>query len=292
MHADHHYEIGSSHVACEDYALSGTKEGLTYAILSDGCSSSKDSDVGARILCHLAKSALLHLQRQKRLSDEHYTASHTAIVLREMIVMRAIEIRASLGLPPEAFDATLLVAWAIPMEDGEVAWGHLAFGDGMIVERYPDGACHTLRMSFDSGAPYYLSYAMSLDRTNAYIEQYGSAERVNAFFEVDADGMVVRHKDYRTTPCTDYSHFMSHDILLLEVPSQIVMFSDGIGTYEDGRRNEIADLEMVKEAMSYKNVAGEFVKRRMRAMARSMGELGFRHHDDLSCAAIHIGEGS
>jgi len=99
MHADHHYEIGSSHVACEDYAMSGTQEGLTYAILSDGCSASKDSDVGARILCHLAKSALMYLHRQGRLKDSHYIGEKFPSVFREIVTMKALEARASLGLP-------------------------------------------------------------------------------------------------------------------------------------------------------------------------------------------------
>jgi len=48
MIADHHFCIGKTHKVCEDYATSGiTEDGVTYAIASDGCSSSKDTDFGA-----------------------------------------------------------------------------------------------------------------------------------------------------------------------------------------------------------------------------------------------------
>lgn len=45
---DSHYTIGKSHKVCEDYALHTD----SMAALADGCSSTVDSDVGARLLCH------------------------------------------------------------------------------------------------------------------------------------------------------------------------------------------------------------------------------------------------
>ena len=55
MNADHYYTIGNSHSVCQDYAISGLVENGAYAILSDGCSSSPDVDVGARMLSLSAK---------------------------------------------------------------------------------------------------------------------------------------------------------------------------------------------------------------------------------------------
>ena len=57
INVDHYMTIGSSHQVCEDYIISGT-EPFPYIILSDGCSSSKDTDIGARILAQCAKNYL------------------------------------------------------------------------------------------------------------------------------------------------------------------------------------------------------------------------------------------
>lgn len=62
MEINAYYQIGKDHKVCEDYALCGT-EPFPYAILSDGCSSVNDSDIGSRILVSMAKKTFkdLHL---------------------------------------------------------------------------------------------------------------------------------------------------------------------------------------------------------------------------------------
>lgn len=292
MHADHHYEIGTSHAACEDYAMSGTRDGLSYAILADGCSSSKDSDVGARLLCHTAKNAMLYLHRQGRLKDEHYASEVFPSVLREMVVMKALEIRASLGLAHEAFDATLLAAFCSEGHRGDPAWGYIGFGDGVAVLRYPDGGSRVFRAEYESGAPYYLSYGMSKERDEAY-RQTCHESRVNTVTDFNPDGGRRLLRTDKWEPFTDYTFFMSHDIAI-DSPSQIVLFSDGVASYEHfdeaGGRTHRECIDIVEEAMLYKSVSGEFVKRRMRAMAKSMRTRGYEHYDDVSCAAVHIGD--
>lgn len=48
MNFDSFYMQGSTHQVCQDYAY----HGLDYAVLADGCSSVKNTDIGARLLCH------------------------------------------------------------------------------------------------------------------------------------------------------------------------------------------------------------------------------------------------
>ena len=57
IHIDHLLKKGKTHKICEDYIISGYNP-APYIILSDGCSSSKNTDVGARVLCHVAKQYL------------------------------------------------------------------------------------------------------------------------------------------------------------------------------------------------------------------------------------------
>ena len=53
---DHLFWAGDSHKVNQDYCLSGSKSGLHYAIVSDGCSSSPDTDFGSRILAKAAEN--------------------------------------------------------------------------------------------------------------------------------------------------------------------------------------------------------------------------------------------
>ncbi len=66
MHADSVYVIGDGHQVCEDYARSGcfsdmwiSEDGLRsavhYALVSDGCSGSKDTDIGSRLIINAAE---------------------------------------------------------------------------------------------------------------------------------------------------------------------------------------------------------------------------------------------
>ena len=58
MNANSTFSIGKNHIVCEDYALAYTGPIITYAIVSDGCSSSPDVDFGARCLAMSAKREL------------------------------------------------------------------------------------------------------------------------------------------------------------------------------------------------------------------------------------------
>src|SRR3989344_1803041 len=51
---DHYFHIGSAHYRngkpCQDYALSGVYGPVACAVVSDGCSTGRHTDVGARVL--------------------------------------------------------------------------------------------------------------------------------------------------------------------------------------------------------------------------------------------------
>jgi hypothetical protein len=54
--------IGATHAVCEDYIIEGNKP-FPFIILADGCSTAKNTDMGARILCHLAKQYVMYRQK-------------------------------------------------------------------------------------------------------------------------------------------------------------------------------------------------------------------------------------
>src|SRR5437868_4207156 len=62
MNSDCAFQIGAAHTVCQDYAVahSGVP---AYAILADGCSSSPDTDIGARLLVKAAQTVIDTLAR-------------------------------------------------------------------------------------------------------------------------------------------------------------------------------------------------------------------------------------
>lgn len=122
--------------------------------LSDGCSSSPDTDLGARLLVRAGGD-----------------------------VAQAIAWAAALDLPIDALDATCLTADAD--EDGvRVA----VQGDGVIAARSHDGRIDVWRVEFASNAPAYPTLAHDPDRLAAWRERFGDARSVHG-----PDGVEQRH---------------------------------------------------------------------------------------------------
>ena len=136
-------EIGSQHKVCEDYIISGM-EPEPYIILADGCSSSNDTEMGARILCHLAKQYLRYR------SDDLHNIDHKK--MGRWIIHNAEMAARQMGLKVSCLDATLIVSFFI---DGEVKI--FMYGDGVVVIKSGNDIEY-FKIDFSSNAPYYLSY--------------------------------------------------------------------------------------------------------------------------------------
>ncbi|MDG1479296.1 MAG: hypothetical protein P8R54_06870 [Myxococcota bacterium] len=125
MPASAAYAIGTSHTVCQDYARAVGER----ALLSDGCSGSPDTDIGARLLvCAALQDPTLDGGLPAR-------AAQTA---------RGWATSQGLAVPdhtPGCLDATLLLAW----QDGDHLRA-LVSGDGAVVLRYRCGkiACHPI----------------------------------------------------------------------------------------------------------------------------------------------------
>ena len=94
VHVDDFLHIGQTHNVCEDYILSDV-DPFPYIVLSDGCSSSRDSDFGSRILTHVTKRLL--------------TDSHVPLhVLSQHAICEAGVVSRMLKLHETSLDATLM----------------------------------------------------------------------------------------------------------------------------------------------------------------------------------------
>lgn len=114
-------------------------------VLSDGCSSSPDTDLGARLLVRAGGD-----------------------------VDRAMAWAQALELPVEALDATCLVA--IPDADGITVQ---VSGDGVIAARRVDGALDFWRIEYPSNAPGYPTLDRAPARLAAWRDRFGDARAVH-----------------------------------------------------------------------------------------------------------------
>ena len=156
IRTDSYFAIGSGHRVCEDYAAHGP----SAIVLCDGCSSSKDTDVGARLL---ALSTLRCIEE----------VSATVSTLR--CVAQAETLARGLGLKTSSLDATLLYAYVTPC--GEHIHVQMV-GDGHIYVQYLDEgieAKHHTR-EFEHNAPFYATYMLDTVRMSSWTAMQSDPE--------------------------------------------------------------------------------------------------------------------
>lgn len=260
---DHYFEIGNSHQVCQDYAMSGVCEnGIPYAIVCDGCSSSDGNvDFGARIMAHALFGLLSTLDKQKyRVQDVIPMLVHD---LRNIIRSHIH----SLFLTLDDFLATIE---SVFLYDGWVY--RIKFGDGvhMIDSDYTS-------FEFTSNAPFYLAYTLLDENTKAYINQFG-AYPVN---EVNQNGHMLFNggaQEYIDDNAWGCYHMLQSNQKFFAVAS------DGLKSFS---LCEVScDLPWVIDEVSrIKNTNEGYMQRRMKTFLK---KTGLAHYDDVAVASILI----
>jgi hypothetical protein len=290
MNTDSYYEIGESHLVCQDYALSGhINNTIAFAIVSDGCSSSVEVDVGARILSHVAKY-YLHMCYESKTEIDPNNIGECNKQFRNFVSTPSISISQLMKLQTGALDATLIMAVC----DGKVL-NISMYGDGGFIIRYRDGRITYRFVEFESGAPYYISYTMNANRRAGYIETFQNPVNFGCM-----------HLDI----CNTISN-ISQKIEVIDIPENIYdksdfiidlsdnaiesvsLVSDGIRSYRkqslDGANvSDITAFDMARQFVDFKNYIGTFIQRRMHKVKQVCRKDNITHYDDISVATIHM----
>lgn len=281
MNSDCAFQIGSSHAVCQDYALAGTLAPPAhtdgpgpspgpYAVLSDGCSSSPDTDTGARLLVKAAELLLRESggPRADDLAGLHAGAARLALSWADM-----------LGLRPQAVDATLLTAHLF---GDELVVG--CSGDGVVCLQTNEGALDVYVVSYPAGYPVYPAYAHQPARLRALAEAGRERKEVT---RLRAASAVER---LRTAHVTEGGALTEVFSVKAAGYRFAALFSDGVQSFSLSGRPEAVPLESVLPGLvSFKNTRGAFVGRRMKCFLKECQQKGWRHGDDLSLAALHLG---
>ena len=280
MNTDSYYEIGTSHIVCEDHAIHGEYEGLHYVIGADGCSSSEGVELGSALLCHVAKKQIMQLHKSSRLFElfcqTKPAARDIATILETAIVQNCLDLKSSLKLGRTAFDATLWIA--VSITDLLFVFG---WGDGVMILKDKDGT-HTTVRRYDSNAPYYLSYQMDYQRNQDYNNMEFKG-KLNESWELGTE------REFTNIYDANQSFYYTGRKSMLK---SVTICSDGIETYRksDAAAGFVKTSDVAVELTDYKNLVGSFVERRMLKLKKVHKEQNIVHLDDVFCATINLEE--
>lgn len=254
---DSFMKIGKSHTICEDYCISG-KEPFPYVILADGCSSSKNTDIGARILVHCAKD---YLQKERSIVDSIFFAD---------------SVRSQMGLLEECLDVTLIILYKKP-DDKFININ--MYGDCSIISIVNEEISGR-HISYSNNAPYYLSYKLNNNRNKQYYKTAGKKELINFNPQFS-----IKHELYPCDFCKDRIFLKDNE------KTAVIITTDGLSTFinpKDGGTKTTE--EVVKELTNFKNTNGAFIQRRCNRMLKEFEKEGYYHMDDFSVGGIYFNE--
>lgn len=276
MHTDSMFAIGNDHLKtglpCQDYAISGTGSDSAYAIVSDGCSSGRRTDVGARITATTMERALLAFPGNQAAMWHDQRESMLAAM-------------ATLGCEFEDLYATCIYAYCSPKE----RYVHVR-GDGAVAWKYPDGSIEMI--SFDWGVvgqnnpPFYPAYGLIDPVLEAFKNEYATDPEEALY------SMRYRMADDEEALLGMDGHSIEAGIegIRLSIPAEAVavaVFTDGIM-----RVPSLGWYHVVRQLMAFKSTNGQFVKRRMLRFLAERATPSTRPADDLAYAVINLEGGS
>jgi len=300
MHSDAFFTIGKAHPVCQDYARAGktvSKFGVdegsrTFAIVSDGCSGSPDTDFGARLLT-MATVEGIDVLGDRLPSKVDWLIWHALDKLPQ-------------NLRRQSLDATLLAAYT--RDDGQVQV--IVCGDGVVAARKREtGQVEVIEIDCQN-APSYLSYLLNPDRLLVYREaleatmdashthegrilrRWASLEKLRDDDPPDNEWdwpVIIEGEPGKTVTYDNFPFSINFDSADYDL---VMVFSDGVQSFQDAETMESIPMSWVLGHLTdIKSFTGEFMARRCKSfLSRFCVKNRWQHYDDLGVAAIYLGE--
>lgn len=240
------------HDICEDYILYGI-DPFPYVILSDGCSTSKHTDIGSRILCHVALNVLKqHIFNITEFGDQ--------------VIEKSKNIVNQLLIKDECLNATLMIMFQI-----KDIIKIFVYGDGNIIYELNDSEKKNININitFENNAPYYLSYWNDKSKRDDYFGKFEGRKTIsNSMF-------TLVNKD-----CYE----ISFDVDSIR---KIFIASDGIETIVSKSGEKKPLDEIIPILTNFKSINGEFIKRRIIRALKDLQKENFINFDDISIGGFN-----
>lgn len=199
--------IGSDHKICEDYSLNGLLP-FPFFIISDGCSSAPNTDVGSRILVNMAKKNIDML-----LIDYN--------LFLETTISQSKVIASLMGIDKESLLATLFIV--VKLENKVIV---LSVGDGDII--YKTNIINHLNFEYDKNIPFYPIY-------------------IKKIFE-NKNNLIITNNGIKETKIFSYINYIELPLQDLEwivcSTDGIKSFTNGVDLYDD--YNDIVNFKNFK----------------------------------------------
>lgn len=248
------YTIGDSHRECQDYAY--TNRGWGQAAISDGCSSSKFTDIGARIAVHEWINYPEYLVECIQGKESPlYICERSRSFIKQVLEHNYLSI----------LDCTLLGI------DADTRKMFLC-GDGAFAYTFKDNL-YIHQRKYESNYPYYISYLIQ----EKEIEK--KPEEVKTIYYIPNNSSYI---SYHPT-----EHIKVENIM--PGAETVAVFSDGVESFSCNGKH-IPATEVIKKLMDIKRFNGEFAQRQLNKFNRFCKQEGWTHYDDLSMAVVHFGE--
>lgn len=273
MNADCTLNIGSTHSLCQDYVIARNGDKSPYVILSDGCSSSPDTDIGARLLVRAMDQRLV-ANPGSDLEEMHTESASVALGWA-----------AVMGVAAQAVDATLMSAH---VSGDELIVG--CSGDGVIVLESNTCVLDVFEISSPSGYPFYPCYMHQPQRLEEMVHNDRCRKELKHFRRNSADEPLKLLGVTTSDSLTEVLNLNASDYKYAAVASDGIHSFLHVQQSMNGKRVEAVSLTAILEMLwSFKNSQGAFVERRMKRFRKDIQSKGWQHADDLSVGVIHLG---
>ncbi|MEY2665267.1 MAG: hypothetical protein RLZZ480_372 [Candidatus Parcubacteria bacterium] len=278
MVTDHAFHIGEQHLRngkpCQDYALSGKlSDAVTYAIVSDGCSSGGQTDIGARLVALATERAIRECVQQNIFAPASINAE------RDLYIEAY---RRTLQLPLDDFLATSL--WAIVEKDSLLV---SVTGDGafaLIFENDTEPLLYDI--SWDKSAPYYPAYRLGgmNERFKQHHENLTPLTITKSQQVGEGEPSMTADQHYIEPGMNGLAFtFSRNDDLFTSRICGVALFSDGVTQVD-----ETSTSDVIRSLLSFKSTTGQFFTRRMNRFLQDVRKVGRGPLDDIAGAVIHF----
>jgi hypothetical protein len=240
-------------------------------MVSDGCSSSEDTDFGSRILCKAAESAIKLLHSGEIDVPLVRPLDHVSNIANSI----ASNVLESYGrmLTPYALDCTLLVAYR-----HSDAFHVIATGDGVVAARRNDGTLDIRVIEYAGNAPIYMNYLNNQERLDGLRRTFDCTKRIYFLSEDGQDTHISKNiEEYYEFPFSEYS--------------SVAVMTDGVLSFkrlsEDEKSYERVDVQnIVSRLMSFDQTLSGFIERQCKDFRFDCSLLHMIHKDDVAIGAL------
>lgn len=281
INVDSHFVIGKKHLnqntPCQDHSLCGMIDKIAYVVISDGCSSGRHTDIGARIItCALSQSI------KKNLSNFNGDIMLLPDVIHTDIVYQAQLIADSMGLENQDLLATCVYAIITPT----VGFIHM-LGDGSAIIKYKNNDLIITTAEWQRNMPYYPAD----NRKSLFIQEHSQIENGSKSMFVTqsfvSDNSSFSEIKYVSIEDSVKGYVMHLDQNQLKIITDVIVCSDGVESFKQDKK-VIDSTNIIPGLVLFKNYAGDFMKRRLSRGLLEYSKQGMIHDDDIAMAAIHI----